>query len=82
MAERDWVLCFEQWPGANRFHVRRPPGAMTATGKREPFFCGLYSAGLGPIRFEDELAEGDMCKTCRKRALKQAEKETSADATS
>lgn len=76
MAERDWVLCFEQWPGTGaRYHVRRPPGALYERGQREPFFCGLYLADGGQIRFEDELDETDMCKTCRNRALKQAEKE-------
>lgn len=69
--ERDWVLCFEQWPGG-RFHVRRPD---TYGEGRQPFFCGMYLAGEGPIRFEDELADRDMCKTCRKRALTAVEKE-------
>jgi hypothetical protein len=71
VAERDGVLCFEQWPGANRFHVRRP-----GEPKPREFFCGLYTAGEGAIRFEDELNEVDMCKTCRSRALKHAEEES------
>lgn len=73
--ERDWKLCFEQWPGAGRFHVRRPDSFGEG---RQPFFCGMYMAAEGPIRFEDELEERDMCKTCRKRALAQAESELTA----
>lgn len=74
MAERSWVLCFEQWPGGGKFHVRRPMAGTSVPPALPPTFCGRYGA-QGPTRFEDELDEADMCKTCRKRAIAQAEKE-------
>lgn len=74
--KRDWVLCFEQWKATGRFHVRRP-----GEPKPRPFFCGLYTGRGAPIRFEDELDERDMCKTCRERALKAAEAELASSTT-
>ncbi len=76
-SKRDWVLCFEQWPGGGKFHVRRPDSSTSAFNGCQPFLCGLGMRSRGPTRFEDELEDADMCKTCRKRgiALGEAEQE-------